>query len=83
MFVEWRFSVTLSEDILAQVDQLVGSKQSPLAFIRRVLRRYLPEQTKNLEELEDQRVAARNAGGSRLGRLNRSGLRMKSFRPEG
>jgi metal-responsive CopG/Arc/MetJ family transcriptional regulator len=39
-------SVTLSEVILAQVDQLVGRKQSRSAFLERVLRRYLREQTK-------------------------------------
>jgi len=39
-------SVTLSEDILAQVDQLAGAKQSRSAFIERVLRRYLRERTK-------------------------------------
>lgn len=44
--MKMKTSVTLSEDILAQVDQLAGSKQSRSAFIERVLRRYLRERTK-------------------------------------
>jgi metal-responsive CopG/Arc/MetJ family transcriptional regulator len=39
-------SVTLSEDVLTQIDRLAGSKQSRSAFIERVLRRYLRERTK-------------------------------------
>ena len=39
-------SVTLSEDVLAQVDRLAGLKQSRSAFIERVLRRYLRERSK-------------------------------------
>jgi metal-responsive CopG/Arc/MetJ family transcriptional regulator len=39
-------SVTLSEDVLTQVDRLAGSKQSRSAFIERVLRRYLRERSK-------------------------------------
>ncbi|MGB6599195.1 MAG: ribbon-helix-helix domain-containing protein [Candidatus Acidiferrum sp.] len=39
-------SVTLSEDVLRQIDRLAGSKQSRSAFIERVLRRYLRERSK-------------------------------------
>ncbi|MGB2592408.1 MAG: ribbon-helix-helix domain-containing protein [Candidatus Acidiferrum sp.] len=39
-------SVTLSEDVLSQVDRLAGSKQSRSAFIERVLRKYLRDQHK-------------------------------------
>ena len=39
-------SVTLSEDVLSQVDRLAGSKQSRSAFIERVLRKYLRDQNK-------------------------------------
>jgi metal-responsive CopG/Arc/MetJ family transcriptional regulator len=39
-------SVTLSEDVLAQVDRLAGSKLSRSAFIERVLRRYLRERSR-------------------------------------
>lgn len=36
-------SVTLSRDLLAQVDRLAGSKNSRSAFIERILRRYIRE----------------------------------------
>ncbi|HXJ06713.1 MAG TPA: ribbon-helix-helix domain-containing protein [Candidatus Acidoferrum sp.] len=39
-------SVTLSKDVLAQVDRLAGSKHSRSAFIERVLRRYLRERSR-------------------------------------
>jgi len=39
-------SVTLSKDVLAQVDRLAGSKQSRSAFIERVLRRYLCDRSR-------------------------------------
>jgi len=34
-------SITLSKDLLAQVDRLAGSKHSRSAFIERILRRYI------------------------------------------
>jgi metal-responsive CopG/Arc/MetJ family transcriptional regulator len=36
-------SITLSRDLLAQVDRLAGSKSSRSAFIERILRRYIRE----------------------------------------
>jgi metal-responsive CopG/Arc/MetJ family transcriptional regulator len=39
-------SVTLSEDVLAQVDRLAGSTLSRSAFIERVLRRYLRDRSR-------------------------------------
>jgi metal-responsive CopG/Arc/MetJ family transcriptional regulator len=36
-------SITLSSEVLAQVDRLAGSKQSRSAFIERVLRKYVRE----------------------------------------
>jgi metal-responsive CopG/Arc/MetJ family transcriptional regulator len=36
-------SITLSKDLLAQVDRLAGSKNSRSAFIERILRRYIRE----------------------------------------
>jgi metal-responsive CopG/Arc/MetJ family transcriptional regulator len=53
-------SVTLSEDVLAQVDQLAGAKQSRSAFIERVLRGYLRERSKAALHARD------------LARINRS-----------
>lgn len=39
-------SVTLSKDVLAEVDQLAGSKHSRSAFIERVLRKYLRDRAR-------------------------------------
>lgn len=39
-------SVSLSENVLSQVDRLAGSKQSRSAFIERVLRKYLSDRRK-------------------------------------
>ena len=37
-------SITLSQDVLAGIDRLAGSRHSRSALIERVLRRYLREQ---------------------------------------
>lgn len=39
-------SITLSADVLSQVDRLAGSRQSRSAFIERVLRKYLRDRGK-------------------------------------
>jgi metal-responsive CopG/Arc/MetJ family transcriptional regulator len=39
-------SITLSKDVLKDVDRLAGSKHSRSAFIERVLRRYLRQRDK-------------------------------------
>jgi metal-responsive CopG/Arc/MetJ family transcriptional regulator len=36
-------SITLSKDVITQVDRLAGSEESRSAFIERVLRRYMRE----------------------------------------
>ena len=36
-------SISLSKDLLAQVDRLAGSKNSRSAFIERILRKYIRE----------------------------------------
>ncbi len=46
-------SVTLSKDVLKDVDRLAGSKYSRSAFIERVLRRYLRERAKAALEARD------------------------------
>lgn len=40
-------SITLSTDILADIDQLAGSKHSRSSFIESVLRRYLREKRRS------------------------------------
>jgi metal-responsive CopG/Arc/MetJ family transcriptional regulator len=59
-------SITLSSDILAEVDRLAGPERSRSAFIERVLRRYL-------------RRRAQIAEGEReLERLNRAAERLNA-----
>ncbi|MHB8499668.1 MAG: ribbon-helix-helix protein, CopG family [Candidatus Acidiferrales bacterium] len=48
-------SITLSKDVLAQVDQLAGSRESRSSFIERVLKRYVREHKRaalNARDLE-------------------------------
>ena len=56
--------ITLSRDVLAQVDRLAGSKNSRSAFIERILRRYI----------RDRRRAALHARD--LARINRAAERL-------
>jgi metal-responsive CopG/Arc/MetJ family transcriptional regulator len=46
-------SITLSDDVLAGIDRLAGSKHSRSAFIERVLRRYLKERARAAIEARD------------------------------
>ena len=46
-------SITLSKDVLENVDRLAGSKHSRSAFIEHVLRRYLRERAKAAVEARD------------------------------
>jgi metal-responsive CopG/Arc/MetJ family transcriptional regulator len=54
-------SITLSSDVLADIDRLAGSKSSRSALIERVLRRYLRERVRaaiNARDLEEINRAA-------------------------
>ena len=59
-------SVTLSKDVLKDVDRLAGSKDSRSAFIERVLRRYLRDRAKAALEARD--LERLNSGADRLNR---------------
>jgi metal-responsive CopG/Arc/MetJ family transcriptional regulator len=54
-------SITLSSDILVQVDRLAGSKYSRSAIIERVLRRYLRERTRAALNARDLALINENA----------------------
>jgi metal-responsive CopG/Arc/MetJ family transcriptional regulator len=57
-------SITLSSDVLTQVDRLAGSKQSRSSFIEAILRKYLREQARNRIQARDlERI---NAAADRL-----------------
>jgi len=57
-------SVTLSKDVLAQVDRLAGTKHSRSAFIERVLRKYLRDRARAAVHARD------------LQRINRAAQRL-------
>ena len=59
-------SITLSKDVLADVDRLAGSGQSRSAFIERVLRGYLRHREKAALQVLD------------LERINRAAERLNS-----
>jgi metal-responsive CopG/Arc/MetJ family transcriptional regulator len=46
-------SITLSSELLAEVDRLAGSKHSRSAIIERVLRRYLRERARAAAQARD------------------------------
>jgi metal-responsive CopG/Arc/MetJ family transcriptional regulator len=46
-------SITLSQDVLENVDRLAGSKHSRSAFIERVLRRYLRDRSRAALQARD------------------------------
>jgi metal-responsive CopG/Arc/MetJ family transcriptional regulator len=57
-------SITLSSEVLAQVDRLAGSKVSRSAFIERVLRLYLRERARKKIHARD--LERLNAAADRL-----------------
>ena len=67
-------SITLSKEVITQVDKLAGSKESRSAFIERVLRKYMRERTRaalNARDLERINRAA--------GRLNREAAEVLEY----
>jgi metal-responsive CopG/Arc/MetJ family transcriptional regulator len=59
-------SITLSKDVLENVDRLAGSKHSRSAFIERVLRRYLRDRAKAAMQARD--LKRINSAAERLNR---------------
>ncbi len=59
-------SITLSKDIVTQVDRLAGSKHSRSSFIERVLRKYLRDRARAALHARD--LARINRAADRLNR---------------
>lgn len=59
-------SITLSQEVLAGIDRLAGSKHSRSAFIERILRRFLRERARAEAHARDLELINRHAD-----RLNR------------
>jgi len=71
-------SITLSKDVLENVDRLAGSKHSRSAFIERVLRRYLHQRAKAALQARDlERI--NNAAD----RLNREAAEVLEYQASG
>lgn len=54
-------SITLSQEVLAEIDRLAGSRHSRSAFIERVLRRFLRERARAEANARDLQLINRNA----------------------
>ncbi|HWY43939.1 MAG TPA: hypothetical protein VNX66_10605 [Candidatus Sulfotelmatobacter sp.] len=59
-------SVTLSKEVLTQIDRIAGSRLSRSSFIERILRRYLRERTRKSLHARD--LLRINAAADRLNR---------------
>jgi metal-responsive CopG/Arc/MetJ family transcriptional regulator len=57
-------SITLSKDLLTEVDRLAGSRHSRSSFIERVLRKYLRDRARTALHTRD--LARLNAAADRL-----------------
>ena len=69
-------SVTLSRDVLAEIDGLVGRKSSRSAFIENVLRQYLRERARAKRDAWELDIINRNA--ARLNRDAEDGLEFQA-----
>jgi metal-responsive CopG/Arc/MetJ family transcriptional regulator len=54
-------SITLSDDLLCQIDQMVDKTVSRSEFIEHVLRQYLADRTRRTQEFSDLDIINRNA----------------------
>jgi metal-responsive CopG/Arc/MetJ family transcriptional regulator len=54
-------SLTLSEDVLADIDRLAGSRISRSSYIESILRRYLQERERAKRDARDLEILNRNA----------------------
>ena len=54
-------SVTLSPEVLAQIDRAAGAKASRSAFIEKVLREYFTEKVREAINARDMEIINRNA----------------------
>jgi metal-responsive CopG/Arc/MetJ family transcriptional regulator len=54
-------SLTLSEDVLAEIDRLAGSRISRSSYIESILRRYLQERERAKRDARDLEILNRNA----------------------
>jgi metal-responsive CopG/Arc/MetJ family transcriptional regulator len=70
-------SITLSREVISQVDKLAGSKESRSAFIERVLRKYMRERKRAALNARD--VERINRAADRLNREAAEVLEYQAF----
>jgi metal-responsive CopG/Arc/MetJ family transcriptional regulator len=70
-------SITLSRDVITQVDKLAGSKESRSAFIERVLRRYMRQRKRAALHARD--LVRINRAADRLNREAAEVLEYQAF----
>jgi metal-responsive CopG/Arc/MetJ family transcriptional regulator len=70
-------SITLSKEVITQVDRLAGSEESRSAFIERVLRRYIRERKRAALNARD--LVRINRAADRLNREAAEVLEYQAF----
>jgi len=70
-------SITLSKDVISQVDKLAGSRESRSAFIERVLRKYVRERKRATLHARD--LVRINRAADRLNREAADVLEYQAF----
>ena len=70
-------SITLSKDVITQVDKLAGPKESRSAFIERVLRKYMHERRRATLNARD--LVRINRAADRLNREAAEVLEYQAF----
>ena len=71
-------SITLSNDLLAKIDRIAGSKSSRSAIIERVLRKYLRDRARAAQHARDLARINRTAG-----RLNQEASEVLEYQSAG
>jgi metal-responsive CopG/Arc/MetJ family transcriptional regulator len=54
-------SITLSEDLIQDIDQFIGESRNRSAFIEMAVRSYLDSRSKSLRDLRDLEIINKNA----------------------
>jgi metal-responsive CopG/Arc/MetJ family transcriptional regulator len=54
-------SITLSEDLIQDIDQFIGETRNRSAFIEMAVRSYLDSRSKSLRDLKDLEIINKNA----------------------
>jgi metal-responsive CopG/Arc/MetJ family transcriptional regulator len=70
-------SITLSEDVLAAIDRVIGKSKNRSAFIENLIRDHIEKRAKKLQEDKDLEILNKNSD-----RLNREAEDVLSYQVE-